>query len=128
MPVHGEDSGSSITMEAYQTALDRDDRQALAPLIEAISPREIDRAVAALEARDGIRLAYCGGYPSVISTSIPGYVVVADPGDENGVQLTIYQNRRLVAWYRRAQRWLKRNPDEDIITAMWETQERSDEL
>jgi hypothetical protein len=131
MAMHGEDYGSDATMTAYGAAMVRDQPERgrrMMAAVESAGMTDLDQAVAALETLDGQRLSHSGGYPSIITQQIPGYVIWADPGDENGVQLTIYRNAKLVAWYRRARKWLEEEPDEDIVTAMYETRKQAEEL
>lgn len=121
----GEDCGTEAVLLSYGQSFRNEQeerRQEQLEMLDSI-PRESDRAVAAMAMMDGRRLSYSGGYPSAISEEVRGYVIVASPGEENGVSLTIHRRADLVRWYRRARRLMKEDATPDVVEAMGETQE-----
>ncbi len=67
-----------------------------------------------------------GGYPGFACTRIPGYTLMVQP-NEGEPSLRIYRNRTVVRWYRKALRFLRDYPDEDMGTALAETWPKREE-
>lgn len=80
-----------------------------------------DRIIAILRALDASRLDCEGGYPAVISTHIPGYVIVASV-EEDEPRLQILYWDELREHYSRASLFKRCNRDYTWIEAWYETE------
>ena len=81
---------------------------------------EFDEAVDVLHKMELEHVKKMGGYPPLVSTEIPGYVIVAGVSDDEPT-LEVYEADQLLRWYRRAQEYMREQGDPNIIEAMWET-------
>lgn len=63
---------------------------------------EFEKALEYLEDEKLEYIRYAGGYPPIISTAIPGYVIVASVRDDKPApELNVYTNENLLSAYRK---------------------------
>ncbi len=86
-----------------------------------MSREEVREAGEALDQLLSRRMEVEGHYPPIVSTEIPGYVVVASVAGDGEPDLKFYREEGVVEWFRRALAWRERYPDDDLVTAMHET-------
>jgi|ERR1035437_5351664 hypothetical protein len=75
------------------------------------------------EAMDESRLHCSGGYPCIVCTDVPGYVIVASTKDENDNEptLDIYTEESVLNWWKNAKAEQVEYPDTDWADALFET-------